>query len=369
MNPGPEVNAKLFENKHILVTGGTGSLGKVLVRRILSGEFGKPGRVTIFSRDEAKQYDLRLTFKHLSAATEEVIYHDYEDILQFKIGDVRDSGAVASALRGVDVVFNTAALKQVPSCEYFPHEAVQTNIAGVENIIRAIESLDLEVETVVGISTDKACKPINVMGMTKAIQERMFISANLRRPSTRFICARYGNVLASRGSVVPLFHNQIKNGGPVTLTTADMTRFLLSLDSAVDTIIDAYRLAQPGETFIPRVPSSSIVNIARALVGDRDIEILETGIRPGEKIHEILVSEEEAYRTVAREQYFVIRSIIPEIRAQSDEAAIANDGPYTVDGEYSSRNDIMSLEQTGEVLEQNGLLVELNPDFTELFGA
>ncbi len=369
MNPGRNLNSKLFENKHILVTGGTGSLGKVLVKRILSGEFGKPRQVTIFSRDEAKQYDLRLTFKHLSAATEEVIYHDYEDILQFKIGDVRNYGAVTSALRNVDVVFNTAALKQVPSCEYFPHEAVETNITGAENIIRAIESLDLPVETVVGISTDKACKPINVMGMTKAMQERMFISANLRRPATRFICARYGNVLASRGSVVPLFHNQIKTGGPVTLTTPDMTRFLLSLNSAVDTIIDAYRLAQPGETFIPRVPSSSIVNIARALVHDRDIEIIETGIRPGEKIHEILVSEEEAYRTVARESYFVIQSIIPEIRALSDNKAIENDGKYTVNGEYSSKNDIMTLEETYEVLNSNGLLVELNPNFTELFGA
>lgn len=369
MIPRQNANNKLFENKNILITGGTGSLGKILVKRILSGEFGKPDKVTIFSRDEAKQYDLRLSLKRLSVATEEVIYYDYEEIVQFKIGDVRNYATVSSALRGADVVFNTAALKQVPSCEYFPYEAVQTNISGVENITRAIESQDLDVETVVGISTDKACKPINVMGMTKALQERMFISANLSSPSTRFICARYGNVLASRGSVVPLFHDQIKNGGPVTLTTRDMTRFMLSLNNAVDTIIDAYRLAQPGETFIPQIPSSSMANIAKALVGERRIDIIETGIRPGEKIHEILISEEEAYRTVAREGYFVIRSIIPEIRARSDERVIANDGPYTFEGEYSSKNDIMTPEQTSNVLSENGLLIELNPDFTQLFGA
>src|SRR5262249_39740655 len=157
-------------------------------------------------------------------------------------------------------------LKQVPSCEYFPFEAVRTNIEGPENIVRAIRDYRLPVETVVGISTDKACKPVNVMGMTKALQERIFLAANLGLDTTRFVCVRYGNVLASRGSVIPLFHDQIRAGGPVTITAPEMTRFLLSLEQAVDTILAAVELAAPGETFVPRVPSALVTDIARVLV-------------------------------------------------------------------------------------------------------
>jgi UDP-glucose 4-epimerase len=351
----------LFEGKRILVTGGTGSLGKVLTRRILGGEWGRPARITAFSRDEAKQYDMRLAFQNLAAATEEVIYSDSDKILHFRIGDVRDYAAVSCALRDVDIVFNAAALKQVPSCEYFPFEAVQTNIAGPENIVRAIENQNLPVESVVGVSTDKACKPVNVMGMTKAVQERVFISANLRRKDTRFLCVRYGNVLASRGSVVPLFHAQIKAGGPVTITTNEMTRFLLSLNKAVDTIVDAYRLALPGETFIPRVPASRMTTVAKALIGDRNVKMVEVGIRPGEKIHEILVAEDEVYRTVARENYYVVRPALPEIgELRTDEPAIKE--------EYSSKSEIMNLEDTRAVLKSNGLLIEDNPDFGKMFG-
>ena len=296
----------LFDGKRILVTGGTGSLGKSLVRRLLNGTCGRPEKIIIFSRDEAKQYDMRLAFRNLTAATEEVIYQDSEETLEFRIGDVRDDRSVASAIRHVDVVINAAALKQVPSCEYAPAEAVATNISGAENIVRMIENMNLSVETVIGISTDKACKPINVMGMTKAIQERIFINANLHCPNTRLICVRYGNVLASRGSVVPLFHSQIKAGGAVTITTGDMTRFLLSISQAVDTIVDAYKHGLAGEVFVPRVPSSLIANVSEALINGRDIEVKEIGIRPGEKVHEILVAEDEVYRTVARNGYYVI---------------------------------------------------------------
>jgi FlaA1/EpsC-like NDP-sugar epimerase len=350
-----------FEGKRILITGGTGSLGKVLARRILSGEWGRPARMTILSRDEAKQYDMRLAFQHLQAATEEIIYKDSDKILHFRIGDVRDYFSIANALRDVDVVFNAAALKQVPSCEYFPYEAVQTNIEGPENIVRAIENMSLPVETVVGVSTDKACKPVNVMGMTKAIQERVFISGNLRTPNTRFICVRYGNVLASRGSVVPLFHSQIKAGGPVTITTNEMTRFLLSLNRAVDTIVDAYRLGHRGELFIPRVPASRITTVAKALIGDRNIKMVEVGIRPGEKVHEILVAEDEVYRTVSRDRYYVVRPLLPEIgELRTTEPAIKE--------EYSSKSEIMNVEETHAVLKANSLLVEDNPDFTKMFG-
>ncbi len=195
----------MLTDKRILITGGTGSLGQVLVRRLLSGELGLPKKLIVFSRDEAKQHSMRVEYMHQVAVTDEVIYRNFQQILEFRIGDVRDFRSVSSVLSKVDVVFNAAALKQVPTCEYFPYQAALTNIAGPNNIVTAIEQHDLPVETVVGISTDKACKPVNVMGMTKAIQERLFIQANLHCKSTRFICVRYGNVLASRGSVIPLF--------------------------------------------------------------------------------------------------------------------------------------------------------------------
>ena len=188
-----------LKGKRVVVTGGTGSLGKVLVRRLLTGELGQPNSIVVFSRDEAKQHEMRLEYKHRRVSTDEVVYHNFNELLEFVIGDVRDYHSVAAVLSNADVVFNAAALKQVPTCEYFPFEAVQTNICGPENIVRAIRENHLPVDTVVGVSTDKAAKPVNVMGMTKAIQERVFITANLTCPKTRFICVRYGNVLASRG--------------------------------------------------------------------------------------------------------------------------------------------------------------------------
>lgn len=339
-------------NKKILITGGTGSLGKVLVRRLLSGEMGTPQKIIVFSRDEAKQHFMRVAYMNKHAVTDEVIYQRANEILEFKIGDVRDFFSVSSALQGIDIVFNAAALKQVPTCEYFPFQAVMTNIAGPENIVRAIEEQHLPVETVVGISTDKACKPVNVMGMTKAIQERVFIQANLRCPNTRFMCVRYGNVLASRGSVIPLFHEQIRNGGPVTITTKKMTRFLLSLDQAVDTVFASIRTGERGDTYIPRVPSALVTDIASALIGNRPINIVIIGIRPGEKLHEILVSEEERYRTIERGNYYVITSILPEIRNQTSPIQ-----PVLLD-EYSSVQAVMGRNQTEELLRKFGLMIE-----------
>src|SRR3984957_15558174 len=282
-----------FDGKRILITGGTGSLGKTLVRRFLQGSAGHPAKLIVLSRDEAKQHAMRMEYQNRAAATDEIIYRNFQELLEFRIGDVRDYHSVTQALRDVDIVFNAAALKQVPTCEYFPYEAVRTNIEGPENIIRAIQEHSLPIETVIGVSTDKACKPVNAMGMTKALQERVFIQANIRCPKTRFVCVRYGNVLASRGSVIPLFHDQIRNGGPVTITTPEMTRFLLSLNDAVDTVFAAVAEGLPGETYIPRVPSAQVTDIAKVLIGDRSIKTKIVGIRPGEKVHEILVSEEE----------------------------------------------------------------------------
>jgi FlaA1/EpsC-like NDP-sugar epimerase len=341
----------MLTNKKIVVTGGTGSLGKVLIRRLLSGEMGKPKSICVFSRDEAKQHAMRLDYLHRKVATDEVIYRNFQELLQFQIGDVRDYHAVCSVVKNAEVVFNTAALKQVPSCEYFPFEAVQTNIMGPENIIRAIRNNGFPVETVVGISTDKACKPVNVMGMTKAIQERVFITANLSCPETRFICVRYGNVLASRGSVIPLFHEQIRAGGPVTITTEKMTRFLLSLNDAVDTVFAAIKGAQRGETYIPRAPAARMVDVAKALIGGRRIEVKVTGIRPGEKVDEILVSEEEAHRTTDRGNYYAILPILPELRSRDAMApALAK--------EYSSGDDLLSLKGVQELLVRHKLMVD-----------
>jgi FlaA1/EpsC-like NDP-sugar epimerase len=339
-----------LEGKRILITGGTGSLGKTLVKRLLTGEMGRPAKIIVFSRDEAKQYFMRLEFQKRKAATDEVAWRNFEQLLEFRIGDVRDFGSVASVLRAADVVVNAAAMKQVPICEYFPFEAVRTNIQGAENIVRAIEEHTLPVETVVGISTDKACKPVNAMGMTKAIQERVFIQGNMRNPATRFVCVRYGNVLASRGSVIPLFHEQIRQGGPVTITTPGMTRFLLSLDDAVNAVFAVIRSGRPGEIWVPRAPSARVVDIASALIGVRPIRQVVTGIRPGEKIHEIMVSDEEAFRTVERGAWYAIRPMLPEVAA-TEEAR----GPLT--GEYSSGDTVMSPAETAALLESKDLLI------------
>src|SRR5438067_2210511 len=239
-----------LEGKRILVTGGTGSLGQAIVRRLLSGEMGRPAKVVVFSRDEAKQHYMRLSYLHRRAATDEVIYRNFQELLSFRIGDVRQYPSVLQAVREADVIVNAAALKQVPTCEYFPFEAVQTNIVGPHNVVRAIRENSTPVGLVVGISTDKACKPINVMGMTKALQERIFVEANIGSPAARFVCVRYGNVIASRGSVVPLFLDQVASGGPLTVTTKDMTRSLLSLYRAVDTAFAAIRGALPGRAVI-----------------------------------------------------------------------------------------------------------------------
>jgi UDP-glucose 4-epimerase len=335
-----------LDKKRILITGGTGSLGKVLTRRILSGQLGTPQSVVVLSRDEAKQHEMRLEYLNRRSVTEDVMYHNFERTLQFKIGDVRDFHSVAQALTNVDIVVNAAALKQVPACEYFPYEAVRTNIEGAENIVRAIKELRLNIETVVAISTDKACKPTNVMGMTKAIQERIFLTANIDCPKTRFVAVRYGNVLASRGSVVPLFLDQIEAGGPITLTDKKMTRFLLTLDQAVDTVFEAMQFAEAGETYIPKIKAALIVDVVNALVGKKKIEVKETGVRPGEKLHEVLVSQEESLRTISRGDYFAIKSILPEVSKPVSPESFEFD-------ELSSEHFLMTSKEVQTFLDEN----------------
>jgi len=341
-----------FKDKTILVTGGTGSMGKMFVHRLLNSKKYMPKKVIIFSRDEAKQHDMRMSYYNKNVATEEIIYENFLKLLEFRIGDVRSYADVCSAIQDADLVVNAAALKQVPTCEYFPVQALLTNCIGAANIVRAIQENNYKVDTVIGISTDKACKPINVMGMTKSIHERIFISANILSPSTRFICVRYGNVLASRGSVIPLFHEQINNGGPLTITDKEMTRFLLSLNDAVDTVIAAINNAVRGEIFIPKAPSANMLNIAKVLIGERDIDIKIVGVRPGEKTHEILVSEEEIHHCVDKGDYYAIMPMLPEL--QSSRAQKVN----VLKKELSSADFVLDLKQTKSLLKKNKLMIK-----------
>lgn len=341
----------IFDGKRILVTGGTGSLGKTFVRRVLSGQLGTPAKLIVFSRDEGKQHDMRVDYLHRrKAATDDIIYRNFANVLEFRVGDVRSYGDLVSAMRDADVVVHAAALKQVPTCEYFPGQAVLTNCLGAMNIVQAISDHRLPVETVVAISTDKACKPVNVMGMTKALQERVVVAANILNPHTRFIAVRYGNVLASRGSVIPLFHEQIGSGGPITITDGRMTRFLLTLEDAVDTTVEALRNALPGEIYIPAAPGARITDIAKALIGERPIEVRETGVRPGEKFDEILVSEEEVNHTIRRGAYFVIRPALPELANGFGVPELA------LEREFSSGDSVLDYPAVVELLTKNGLM-------------
>lgn len=333
----------MLTGKNVLVTGGTGSLGHVLIDRILTGEMGDPARITVFSRDETKQHAMKL---------------EYGNRLSFRIGDIRDYHSVAGALVNTDIVFNAAALKQVPTCEYSPFEAVQTNVYGVENIVRAIHEHALAVEAVVGISTDKACKPVNVMGLTKAIQERILIRANIDNLFTRFICVRYGNVLASRGSVIPMFQEQIRNGQPLTVTTAEMTRFLLSLNDAVDIVFTALKEANRGDIYIPRIPAARVLDIADVMAQESGLPVNIIGIRPGEKTHEILVSEEEAGRTEERGKYYAIMPMLSELQMPLSKRLTPSKAARTT--EYSSADVLMSKSEIYELLTTNGMLVHSN---------
>jgi FlaA1/EpsC-like NDP-sugar epimerase len=357
-------HAKPLEGKVILVTGGTGSMGKTFVRRALSGHDGTPKKVIVMSRDEGKQHYMRQDYLNNKVGTDEMIYKNFQRALEFQIGDVRRYEDVCGALHGVDIVVNAAALKQVPICEYYPEQAIMTNCQGASNIVRAIRDFKFPVETVVGVSTDKACKPVNVMGMTKALQERIFISGNVYAPHTRFVCVRYGNVLASRGSVVPLFHDQIQKGGPITITESSMTRFLLSLEQAVDTVLAAIQHGTPGELFVPRAPSANIVTLAKALIGNRDIEIKVTGIRPGEKLHEIMISEEEAPRAYRHGDYYVLQPMLPEL-CNPDTMK-----PSDLISEFSSKDHVLDARGTFKLLEKFNMLVpqDESPEKVELVG-
>ncbi len=332
----------MFTEKHVLITGGTGSYGRRLLDRLLDLTH-PPESITIFSRDEEKQY-------HLA--------HEYKSPrIRFQVGDIRDPASVARVLRGKQIVFNAAALKQVPTCEYAPREAILTNIMGAENIVSAIERHQLPVETVVGISTDKACKPVNVMGMTKSIQERVFIQANLRAPTTRFVCVRYGNVLASRGSVIPLFLKQARERQPLTVTDPTMTRFLLSLDEAVDTSLQALQFGLAGEVVVPRADSAYVGDIADVISRRAGVPVVTVGIRPGEKRHEVMISEEEGPRVRDVGKWSHIMPMLEGL----DQFLARSGAESDSRSEYSSATAPISVSALEERLQTAGLLPGASP--------
>lgn len=318
----------------ILVTGGTGSLGHHIVRAMLPLQ---PSLVRVFSRDEKKQNDMRAAYEHKAN-------------LEFTIGDIRDLDRVRSVIRGIDIVINAAALKHVPLCEHAPLEAVKTNVLGASNLRQA--SIEAGVQTVVSLSTDKAVKPVNVMGMTKAIHERIMLDPSDSDTETRFLCVRYGNVLGSRGSVVPFLCDRIARDLPLPITHPEMTRFLLTLDDAIQLVFSALYEGESGEVWVRKAPSVKIIDLANALstgIKGHQATIEIVGLRPGEKIHELLVSREEMWRATETVEHFRIRGY-----------ADAGDGNAPKDAgaaEYSSAcTDRFSMEDILHLLEAEGWL-------------
>ncbi|HAX03382.1 MAG: UDP-glucose 4-epimerase [Tenericutes bacterium GWC2_34_14] len=311
----------MFENKVLLITGGTGSFGHAVMKRLINSGIKE---IRIFSRDEKKQDDMRKEFQN--------------EKLKFYIGDVRDKQSIKNALYDVDYVFHAAALKQVPSCEFFPMEAVKTNILGTDNVLEAC--IESHVKKVICLSTDKAAYPINAMGISKAMMEKVYISKSKTVDSkSTIICGtRYGNVLASRGSVVPLFIEQLKSGKPLTVTNPDMTRFLMTLDDAVDLVIYAFKNGRSGDIFVQKSPSSTVLNLAKAVLkifnATENIKII--GTRHGEKLYETLLT---------REEFFVAENLGDFFRVPADKRDL-NYEKYFIDGdvllstenEYNSHN-------------------------------
>ena len=283
----------VFKNKTYLITGGTGSFGSAVVRRLLKKSVKE---IRVFSRDESKQETLRIQLKNSK--------------LRFIIGDVRDLKSLKEACEGVDYVFHAAALKQVPSCEFYPMEAIKTNVIGTSNLVEAVKGSSIK--KAIFLSTDKAVYPINAMGMTKALMEKVVISSSKNNTKDKIFCiTRYGNVMGSRGSVIPLFINKIKNKEPITITDPNMTRFLMSLDESVNLVFEALQKGKNGEIFIQKSSASSIKNIALALqniLGSKNSQTKYIGIRHGEKNHEVLISREEMLKTISYKSFFKIAS-------------------------------------------------------------
>ena len=286
----------LFKDKVLLITGGTGSFGNAVLNRFLKTDIGE---IRIFSRDEKKQDDMRHDFQ---ARMPEVA-----NKIKFYIGDVRNKSTLKYAMKGVDYVFHAAALKQVPSCEFFPMEAVKTNVIGTDNTLDA--AIDAGVECVICLSTDKAAYPINAMGITKAIEEKIAVAKSRLSGDTKICCTRYGNVMCSRGSVIPLWIDQIRKGNPITLTEPKMTRFIMSLEEAVDLVLFAFENGKNGDILVQKAPACTIQTQAEAvceLFGGKKEDIKVIGIRHGEKMYETLLTKEEAAKAIDMGNFYAV---------------------------------------------------------------
>ncbi|MDF2802087.1 MAG: UDP-glucose 4-epimerase [Anaerocolumna sp.] len=324
----------MFKDKTLLITGGTGSFGNAVMKRFLNTEINE---IRIFSRDEKKQDDMRKLYKN--------------DKLKFYLGDVRDVSSLKNAIHGVDYIFHAAALKQVPSCEFFPLEAVKTNVFGTDNVLAV--AIEYGVKKVICLSTDKAAYPINAMGISKAMMEKVFVAKSRTIPSEKtLICGtRYGNVMASRGSVIPLFIDQIKSGQPLTVTDPNMTRYLMSLDEAVELVIFAYENAQAGDIMVQKSPASTVGDLAQALkeLFNVDNEIKVIGTRHGEKLYETLLTKEE--HVVAVDMGVFFRVPADQRDLNYDKYFVEGDKKLSTEEEYNSHNtERLNVEQIKEKL-------------------
>jgi UDP-N-acetylglucosamine 4,6-dehydratase/5-epimerase len=339
----------MFKNKTLLITGGTGSFGNAVMERFLDTEIKE---IRIFSRDEKKQDDMRKQYKN--------------EKLKFYIGDVRDLASVKNAMHGVDYIFHAAALKQVPSCEFFPLEAVKTNVVGTDNVLTA--AIEYGVKKVICLSTDKAAYPINAMGISKAMMEKVFVAKSKTvDPERTLICGtRYGNVMASRGSVIPLFIEQIKSGQPLTVTDPNMTRFLMSLEEAVELVVFAFHNAEAGDIMVQKSPASTIGDLAQAVkeLFNADNEIKVIGTRHGEKRYETLLTKEEYVKAEDLPGFYRVPADQRDLNYEKYFAE--GDQKLTTVEEYNSDNtQILNIEQIkGKLLELDYVRSELK-DWTE----
>ena len=326
----------LFENKILLITGGTGSFGNAVLNRFLKTDIGE---IRIFSRDEKKQDDMRHEFQAKMPEVADKI----------KFGDVRDLASVKSAMHGVDYIFHAAALKKVPSCEFFPMEAVRTNVFGTDNVLTA--AIDEGVKSVICLSTDKAAYPVNAMGITKALEERVAVAKSRNTATTKICCTRYGNVMCSRGSVIPLWIDQIRAGNPITITEPSMTRFIMSLDEAIDLVLFAFEHGVNGDILVQKAPACTIETLAKAVTGlfNPETEIKVIGIRHGEKMYETLLTNEECAHAIDMGNFY---------RVPSDNRGLNYD-KFFKDGdverntlsEFDSNNtELLTVEQVKEKL-------------------
>ena len=325
----------LFKNKTLMITGGTGSFGNAVLNRFLSTDIGE---IRIFSRDEKKQDDMRHEFQ---AKMPEVV-----EKIKFYIGDVRDIQSVRNAMHGVDYIFHAAALKQVPSCEFFPMEAVRTNVIGTDNVLTA--AIEEGVECVICLSTDKAAYPVNAMGITKALEERVAIAKARTTTKTRICCTRYGNVMCSRGSVIPLWIDQIRAGNPITITDGSMTRFIMSLDEAVDLVLFAFEHGENGDILVQKAPACTIQTQAEAVCelfgGDKNA-IKVIGIRHGEKMYETLLTNEECANAIDMGNFY--RVPCDKRGLNYDKYFNKGNAERNAIGEFNSNNtELLTVEET-----------------------